>query len=88
MEKLRIITKKQAKILEDLFNYIGISVEDLIEFKNSKEKIKELEKYKEQAEKRLKILEEAYTSISDIVQTMLTEKRNNEIAEQLNWGDN
>lgn len=88
MEKLRIITKKQAKILEDLFNYIGISVEDLIEFKNSKEKIKELEEYKEQTEKRLKILEEAYTSISDVVQTMLTEKRNNEIAEQLNWGDN
>lgn len=87
MEKLRIITKKQAKVLDNLFNYLGINVEDLIEFKNSKEKIEKVDKKLELIEKKLEIIEKAYNSINDIVQTMLVEKRTQEIQEQLDWGE-
>lgn len=87
MEKLRIITKKQEKILNNLFDILGLTVEDLINIKNYKERIEKLEKEREISNKRLEILEKGYKACNEATTYLLSKKANEEIKDTLDWSE-
>ena len=85
MDKLIIITEKQQKILNDLFERLGITAQDLIEVKNSKEKIETLEAKNDLLEHRIEVIEKSLKVVSDTLSDLITNKMNEEINSTMDW---
>ena len=85
MEKLIVITEEQQKILNNLFERLGINAQDLIDMKNSKEELDNLKKDNIVLEKRVTLLEESLKTVSDVLSDLITKKANEETRSMMDW---